>query len=516
MHGRPALQTLGHPRESDPRRWRILGVLVLALLVTSIDHTIINVALPQLVEDLGASAAELQWVVAGYTIVFAGLLLTAGSLGDRFGRRRALLVGSATFMVGSIGAAMATSTNALIVSRGVMGVGGALIMPTTLSILVNAFGEPRERAKAIALWTAASGAGIALGPIVGGALMRSFSWSSVFWINVPLLLAAFLGALHFVPESRDPEATRLDPVGALLSVAAIGALVYAIIEGPERGWLSSATLAAFLVATVTGSLFMAWETRRDEPMLDLRLFQNRGFSSASVALAMLFFAMAGAIFLQAQYLQFILNYTPILAGLSLVPAAMGMLIGTVAGAHLEAKVGGRVAVATGTLLAAAGLAVQAALIDGASYLPTGVGLLLFGLGAGIAMPSATDLIMSTLPPARAGVGSAVNDTVRELGGALGVAVIGSVAAMSYTSSLQSDLKRFPGLSDSARSVIRRQRRCRHRHEPTARCERRRDSLAGPHCLRRFDERSDLARRRHRAVVNRHRHRAPSSRSHRGA
>ena len=221
---------------SHPNRWRILGVLVLALLVTSIDHTIINVALPQLVEGLNASSADLQWVVASYTIVFAGLLLTAGSLGDRFGRRHALAAGLATFLVGSVASAMATSTTALIVGRGVMGLGGALIMPTTLSILVNVFGDPRERAKAIAVWTAASGLGIALGPIAGGMLMRSFSWSSVFWINVPLLVAALLGTLHLVPDSRNPDATRLDPVGAMLSIAAIGTLVYAIIQAPADGW----------------------------------------------------------------------------------------------------------------------------------------------------------------------------------------------------------------------------------------------------------------------------------------
>jgi EmrB/QacA subfamily drug resistance transporter len=455
MHGRPAPapEAPGETHTSDPQRWRILGVLIVALLVTSIDHTIINVAIPKLVGDLGASSAELQWVVAGYTIVFAGLLLTAGSLGDRFGRRGALVAGLATFMAGSIAAAMATSTTGLIIGRGVMGVGGALIMPTTLSILVNAFGEPRERAKAIAAWTAVSGAGIALGPIVGGMLMRSFSWSSVFWINVPLLAAALVGTLHYVPNSRDPKATRLDPVGALLSVGAIGSLVYAIIQGPENGWRSTTTLAGLGFAIATGLLFVAWEMRRDEPMLDLRLFRDRGFSAASIGLAMLFFAMAGAIFLQAQYLQFILGYTPLVAGFALVPAAMGMLVGTGAGAHMTANTGGRATVATGMLLAATGVAVQAAFIDGSSYLPTGIGLLLFGLGAGIAMPSATDLIMATLPPARAGVGSAVNDTVRELGGAMGVAVIGSVAATSYTSSLQHDLSRFPELSDPARTVL---------------------------------------------------------------
>jgi len=453
MHGRPVQQDLGESSPSHPNRWRILSVLVLALLVTSIDHTIINVALPRMVGDLSASAAQLQWIVAAYTVVFAGLLLTAGSLGDRFGRRPALAAGLFTFLAGSVVSALAGSTTMLIVGRGVMGVGGALIMPTTLSILVNAFGDPRERAKAIAIWTAASGAGIALGPIAGGILMRSFSWGSVFWINVPLLAVALVGTLHLVPDSRDPKGTRLDPVGALLSVAAIGSLVYAIIEAPKSGWTSGSTLMIFMVAAMAGGMFVRWELQRDEPMLDMRLFANRGFSAGSVTLAMLFFAMAGTVFLQAQYLQFILGYTPLVAGAALVPAALGMILGTGVGAHLASNLGGRVAVVTGTLLAAGGVAVQAALIDGTSYVPTGLGLLLFGLGAGIAMPAATDLIMSTLPPARAGVGSAVNDTVRELGGALGVAVIGSVAASTYASNLQGQLDSMGGVPDNVRAAL---------------------------------------------------------------
>ncbi len=453
MHGRPITESSGQTHASHPNRWRILGVLVLALLVTSIDHTIINVAMPRLVGDLGASSAQLQWIVASYTIVFAGLLLTAGSLGDRFGRRHALLAGLATFLAGSVVAATAGSSTALIVGRCVMGVGGALIMPTTLSILVNVFGDPRERAKAIAAWTAASGAGIALGPIVGGALMRSFSWSSVFWINVPLLVAAFVGALHLVPDSRDPHATRLDPVGAVLSIAAISSLVYAIIQAPERGWTSASSLVNFAAGTAVAIAFVAWEIRRDDPMLDIALFRSRGFSAGSIALALLFFAMAGTVFLQAQYLQFILDYTPLAAGFALVPAAIGMLLGTGAGAHLSASHGGRIAVTAGTVIAAVGVAVQAGFVDGSSYLPTGVGLLLFGLGAGIAMPAATEMIMATLPPARAGVGSAVNDTVREFGGALGVAVIGSIAATSYASSMHHELGRFPNLTEVDRSLL---------------------------------------------------------------
>ena len=454
MHGRPATQSNEATRPSDPRRWQILGVLVLALLVTSIDHTIINVAMPRLVSDLGASAAQLQWIVASYTIVFAGLLLTAGSLGDRFGRRHALLAGLAGFLAGSVIAATAGSTAMLIAGRCVMGAGGALIMPTTLSILVNVFGDPRERAKAIAAWTAASAAGIALGPIIGGALMRSFSWSSVFWINVPLLVAAIAGTMHLVPNSRDPHATRLDPIGAVLSIAAISTLVYAIVQAPEHGWTATSSMANFAVGSVLAVVFVGWELRRDQPMLDVALFRGRGFSAGSITLTLLFFAMAGTVFLQAQYLQVVLGYTPLVAGVAIVPAAAAMLLGTGAGAHLAAMHGARVAVTAGTLLATAGIAVQAAFADGGSYLPTGIGLFLFGLGAGMAMPAATEVIMASLPPSRAGVGSAVNDTVREFGGALGVAVIGSVAATSYASSMGGELARFPELTATDRSLIR--------------------------------------------------------------
>src|SRR3954451_3033078 len=453
MHGRPVSQSSEQTHASHPNRWPILGVLILALLVTSIDHTIINVAMPRLVGELGASSAQLQWIVASYTIVFAGLLLTAGSLGDRFGRRHALLAGLGTFLIGSVIAATAGSTLTLIAGRGVMGVGGALIMPTTLSILVNVFGDPRERAKAIAAWTAVSGVGIAVGPIVGGALMRSFSWSSVFWINVPLLLAAIVGAIHLVPDSRDPHATRLDPVGATFSIVAISSLVYAIIQAPERGWTSTASAVNFAAGIAVGILFVGWEMRRNDPMLDIRLFRNRSFSGGSLALALLFVAMAGTVFLQAQYLQFVLQYTPLAAGFALVPAAIGMLTGTGFGAHLSTQFGGRVTVATGTFVAGVGVAVQAALLDGGSYVPTGIGLLLFGLGAGIAMPPATEMIMATLPPARAGVGSAVNDTVREFGGVLGVAVIGSVAATTYAASMRSQLDQFQGLSGVDRSLL---------------------------------------------------------------
>lgn len=453
MHGRPASQTLGPAGASHPRRWRILAVLILSLLVTSIDHTIINVALPPLALDLGASAAQLQWVVDSYTLVFAGLLLIAGAMGDRFGRRSALTAGLVIFTLGSVIAATATTVGAVIAGRAVMGLGGALIMPATLSILVNVFGDPRERAKAIGIWAAASGAGIAVGPIAGGLLMREFSWASVFWINVPLLVAAVAGTLHLVPQSRDPRAGRLDPLGAMLSVAAVSLVTYAVIEAPAHGWTSPTTMVLIGAGVSSAAAFAAWELRRPDPMLDLRLFRSPAFTAASMALTLLFFAMAGAMFLQAQYLQFVLEYSALGAGAALVPAAVGILVGTGAGSHLAAVQGVRLTVALGTLLGGAGLAVQALFADGGSYLPTGIGLLLFGLGAGIAMPAATDSVMNTLPAARAGVGSAVNDTTRELGAALGVAVVGSVAATAYTASMQAQALGLPVLPDAVREAV---------------------------------------------------------------
>jgi MFS family permease len=312
------------------------------------------------------------------------------------------------------------------------------------------FGDPRERAKAIAGWTAASGAGIALGPIVGGALMRSFSWSSVFWINVPLLVAAFIGAIHLIPDSRDPHATRLDPVGASLSIAAISTLVYAIIQAPERGWTSNTSLVNFALGTMIAMLFVGWEMRRDDRCSTWPVPQPQLGRQHRPRPAVLRHGRHR--FLQAQYLQFVLEYTPLAAGSASSPPR-SMLLGTGAGAHLSEMHGGRIAVTAGTLIATAGVAVQAAFVDGGSYLPTGVGLLLFGLGAGVAMPPATEMIMATLPPARAGVGSAVNDTVREFGGALGVAVIGSVAATSYATSMRGELDQFPNVTGTDRSML---------------------------------------------------------------
>jgi EmrB/QacA subfamily drug resistance transporter len=433
-------------------RWPLLAVLLLSLMVTSIDHTIVNVALPEMVRDVGATSSDLQWVVDAYTLVFAGLLLLAGSFGDRRGRKKALLGGLMVFGMGSMMAATASGAGAVIAGRAVMGFGAAFIMPTTLSILVNVFTGRRERAKAIAAWAATSSVGIAAGPLVGGWLMRSFSWSSVFWINVPLIIVAMAVGMHALPESRDLTASRSDPLGGLLSIAAIGTFVWAIIEAPAAGWLSATTLGTFAASGLLTAAFAWWESRRIEPLLDITIFRDKRFAGASAAMTLAFLALAGSIFLVVQYLQFVLDYTPLTAGVALIPAAAGLMLGTGAGNHLGGHLRARGIVALGIATAATGIAVQAALADGTAYAPTGIGLALLGLGLGIAMPAATDSIMSALPPGKAGVGSAVNDTARELGGAVGVAIIGSLLASSYSSSIQSSLDGTTGLSEPMKAA----------------------------------------------------------------
>jgi EmrB/QacA subfamily drug resistance transporter len=426
-------------------------VLSLSLMITAIDHTIMNVALPRMVVDLGASNSQLQWIVDSYTVVFAGLLLVAGAIGDRFGRKGALQFGLAAFLAGSVFAALSTSATGVITARAVMGIGGAFIMPATLSILTNAFGDPAERAKAIGVWAGVSGIGVALGPIAGGYLLEHFSWSSVFWLNVPVVLAALVIGHSILPTSKAADGRRLDPIGAALSITALTTLVYAAIEAPAHGWTSSWTLIAAGVALALVGLFVGWELRHDTPMLDVRFFANRRFSAASVSITFAFFALAGAVFIITQYLQFVLGYSPLRAGLGILPAAAALAAAGPISAHVAAHVGGRVTIAAGLLVAAAGLGVQATFAE-STYLPIALGQALFGLGLGLAMAPATDSIMGSLPPERAGVGSAVNDTTREIGSALGVAVIGSIAGSVYAGQLGSEVDRLGLPADVATAV----------------------------------------------------------------
>jgi EmrB/QacA subfamily drug resistance transporter len=415
------------------QRWWILGVLNLSLLVIVVDNSILNIALPTLQKDLGATTSQLQWIVDAYTLVFASLLLTAGTLGDRFGRRGALQFGMIIFGLGSLASAFATTPGQLIFTRAFSGIGAAFIMPATLSIITNVF-PPEERGRAIALWAAIAGVAVALGPISGGFLLQHFYWGSVFLVNVPIVIVALLAGAFIMPTSRDPSKPPLDLPGAFLSIVGLVTLVYAIIEAPDRGWGSTETLATFAVAFVVLGVFFAWERHTPNPMLDTSFWKNPRFSGASAGIMLLFFAMFGSLFLLTQYLQIVMGYTALQAGIRLLPMALTMLIVAPLSARIVERVGTKIVVTTGLGLAGFGLALFANLpATGISYWgDVAWRMTIMALGMGLTMAPATESIMGSVPRAKAGVGSAVNDTTRQVGGALGVAIIGSVMASTFT------------------------------------------------------------------------------------
>jgi len=415
-------------------RWAALAVLCLSLVVIGIDNTILNVALPTLVRELGATGSELQWTVDAYILVFAGLLLTMGALGDRFGRRRALQVGLTFFAAGSLGAALADSTTILIAFRAVMGVGAAMIMPSTLSIITNVFIEARERARAIGAWAGIAALGIVLGPVLGGWLLEHFWWGSVFMINLPIVALALGLGVFFVPESKDPDATPLDPVGAALSVAALGALVFGMIEAPDRGWGNAVILTCFAAALVLAAAFVAWERSTRHPMLRLEFFRDLRFTVGAAAIMLVFFALLGGIFVLTQYLQGVLAYSPLEAGLRVTPTA-AVALGAGFGSRLVERVGSRIVVAGGMLIVAGALVILSFADAATGYGVIATALALLGFGMGSTMAPATECVMGSLPPARAGSGAAMNNTTQLVGAALGVAVVGSVLSSLYSSSL---------------------------------------------------------------------------------
>jgi EmrB/QacA subfamily drug resistance transporter len=415
----------------SPQRWWALAVLCLSIVVITIDTTILNVALPSLVRSLHASASQLQWIVDAYTVVFASLLLTAGSLGDRFGRLGALNVGMAVLAVGSVGSALAGSPAQLIATRAVTGIGAALVFPATLSLLTNIFPNRVERQRAIAIWAGASGIGIGLGPVAGGLLLRSFYWGSVFWVNVPVCLFALIAARMLVPNSRDPRRSPLDPPGAAVSVLGLSALVYAIIEGPVSGWASASVVAAFAAAAALLAGFAVTEVRRTHPMLDVRLFTNPRFSAASLAITALFFGLTGIIFFQTQHLQFVLGYDVLGAGLRSAPLALALLVVSPVTPRFVRLVGTRAVVTAGLVTGAVAMAARATFSVRTGYDAILITQCLLGLGVALTLAAATASIMGAVGRERAGVGSAVNDTTRQVGGALGVAVMGSVGATLY-------------------------------------------------------------------------------------
>ena len=418
----------------NDRRWWILAVLCLSVLLVVVDNTIVNVALPTISRDLHASTEALQWVVDGYTLAFAGLLLVGGNLGDRLGRRRFLQLGLALFGLTSIGAALAQTSGELIAARAAMGLSAALIYPATLAILNNVFTNPRERATAIGIWSAVSGLAVAIGPVTGGALLRHFTWSSVFLVNVPVVLIALVAGRLLLPESRDPKAGRFDPLGAVLSVAGIALLTWSIIEAPGHGWLSATTLGGIFGALVILALFAAWQARRPDPMLDVRLFRNPRFSAASVAIALAFFGLFGFIFMITQYFQIVRGYNPLDAGLATLPFAVITAAFSPVAMIVMRWTGTKLVVAFGLLLMSSGFIVAALTPLGGSYWTWIVGAMaLMSSGLAFTTGPATEAIMGALPRAKAGAGSAVNDTTREVGGTLGVAIVGSVLNSGYGS-----------------------------------------------------------------------------------
>ena len=423
----------------DRRRWWALAVMCTSLAVISLDNTVLNVAIPALVRDLNASTSQLQWIVDGYTLVFAGLLLTAGSLGDRFGRRGALSAGLGIFCVGSAASAFATSAGMLVVTRAFMGIGAALIMPSTLSLLTNVFHDPTERGRAIGAWAAVAGASAAFGPLIGGGLLQHFWWGSVFLINVPLTIAVLIAGRFLLPSSKDPDAGKLDPFGALLSIVGLVALLWGIIEAPTDGWTAPNVLVSLGIGVVVLGMFIAWELTCENPMLNVRFFRNPRFSAANAAITMVFFAMFGASFLITQYLQTVLGFTAFDAGLRMMPMATVMLVVAPMSPRLVERIGTKLVAGCGLLLAAIGLVVVATVPVTNGYPRLLGGMLFLAVGMGMVMAPATESIMGSLPRNKAGVGSAMNDTTRQMGGALGVAVIGSVLASVYRPGVASRL-----------------------------------------------------------------------------
>jgi len=421
------------------RRWGILALLCTSLMIVIIGNTSLNVALPTLARELDATTSDLQWMVDAYSLVFAGLLLTAGALGDRFGRKGALQLGLVLFGIGALVATFAGGAGQIIAGRAVMGFGGAFVMPSTLSILSNVFAND-ERPKAIAIWAGVAGGGAALGPVASGFLLEHFWWGSVFLVNLPIIIGSLVIGRWLLPKSSNPTDAPLDPVGALLSVVGLSALVYAIIEGPDHGWRSAESALWFGLAAVVLLAFLLWERSRRDPMLNLHFFEDRRFSVSSGGITLIFFAMFGTFFLTTQYFQLVLGYSPLGAGVRLLPMSFVMMFVAPQTPKLVTRFGANRVGAAGLLLVSAGLVFYSLAGVDTPYLPVIAIFVVLAAGFALTMSPMTTQLMSAVPRSKAGVGSAMNDTTRELGGALGVAVLGSLVTSRYASSLASALE----------------------------------------------------------------------------
>ena len=432
------------PLHEDPaiyaRRWFLLGVMCLSLVMVVMGVSGLNIAIPSIQRDLDATATDLQWIFDSYAIVFAGMLLTAGALGDRFGRKKALMFGLAVFGIGAVIGTFANTSTAVIVSRSVMGLGAAFVMPSTLSLLTSIF-PPHERRKAIALWAGFAGAGGALGPLIVGFLLTDWWifpahwWGSTFLVNTIAAAVVLVVVAVLAPESKDEEVTPLDPVGAVLSLVGLATLLYAIIEGPTKGWSSVEVVGGFVIAAVALGAFVWWEFHTEHPMLPMSFFRERGFSTGSGVITFAFFVMFGFFFLIGQYVQFVRGYSPLQAGLALMPFAFMLILVAPRSAKLGERFGLNAVVVAGFCGMTVGFILFSLLGPDSSYWEILAGLIVLGGSMGITAAPATGAIMSSVPLNRAGVGSAVNDTSRELGGALGIAVLGSIATSTYRSGI---------------------------------------------------------------------------------
>ncbi|MEU9185427.1 MFS transporter [Streptomyces sp. NPDC048484] len=445
---------------AHPQRWLILGVILLATLTVLLDNTVLNVAIPSLTEELDASTADIQWMINAYSLVQSGLLLTAGSAADRYGRRKMLAAGLVLFGVGSLTAGLAQSATQLIAARAGMGVGGALLMTTTLAVVVQIF-DDTERVKAIGLWSTVNSLGFAAGPLLGGVMLEHFWWGAIFLINLPVAAIALVAVLKLVPESKNPQGDRPDLLGAVLSTIGMAAVVYAIISGPEHGWTSLQVLLSGGLGVAVLVAFVRWELNIPHPMLDMHFFRNQRFIGAVAGAILVAFGMGGSLFLLTQHLQFVLGYGPLEAGLRIAPLALSVvaLNLTGVGARIVGKLGTPATIALGMTMLSAGLAAIAVLGGGADggYGGMLLGLVVMGAGIAVAMPAMANAIMSAIPPEKAGVGAGVNGTLSEFGVGLGVAVLGAVLNSRFAALIPVMAASLPAALASAESADERAR-----------------------------------------------------------
>jgi EmrB/QacA subfamily drug resistance transporter len=417
-------------------RWKALAFMGVALLVISLDNTVLNLALPSIAKDLGSNASQLQWIVDAYVLAIAGLLLTIGYLGDRLGRKPTLMAGLAIFAFFSLGAALSHSTGMLIAMRALMGIGAATIMPATLSILTATFREPKERAQAIALWAAVFSLGMGIGPVVGGWLLDNFHWSSVFYINLPIVAIGIIGGSRFIENSKSENPRNIDIPGTILSIGGFFALVYAIIQAGMNGWTAPHVLYAFVGAAVLLAAFTIWELRFKNAMLPLHFFKNMSFTGANVALMLVTFSLFGSFFFLGQFLQSVQSYTPLQAGVRLLPFAAVSFVSAAISARIAGVIGTKITVTLGIFAAAIGFFyfARVAAVD-ISYSQFVVAMCITSLGIGFTMSPATNSVMGSVPVNQSGVGSDLNSTTRQIGGALGVAVLGTMLNSTYVTSI---------------------------------------------------------------------------------